>query len=454
MWRDPQTNNLRYISIKVVRFALVLISLFLSLVTSADYKSNQCDGCWLPPANSPTVTEGLGVNIHFIDPQPGEVKMIADAGFRWVRTDFIWEITERERGRYDFSAYDRLLKELDAFKIHALFILDYGNPLYTEGRSVRTTEAREAFARWALAAAKHFSGRGVVWEVFNEPNIEVFWPPAPNADEYIALASEVGRAFHTEAPNEKLIGPATAKIDLPFLESCFKAGLMNHWSGVSVHPYRHTNPESAASEYAHLRGMIDRYRTVRGSEWVFSTSMSTPGSTVSIISGEWGYSSVWRGMNEEKQAIMLARQFLTNIANGIPISIWYDWRDDGTDPAEAEHHFGLVRNQYQSGRAEAYEPKAAYLAAKTLTAQLSGYRFLERMNIGSDDDYVLAFTNGSARRIVAWTTSQTPRRVNISGVNGRFTITKTAGEKGAVISATNNSLSIELSISPVYLTSN
>src|SRR5437588_3737681 len=396
-------------SIKVVRIVLAFVSLALTLVTSADYKSNNCGGCWMPSANQLTVTEGLGVNIHFTEPKPGEVKMIAGAGFRWVRMDFIWEITEREHGRYDFSAYDRLLKELDANNLRALFIFDYGNPLYTEGKSVRTAEARSAFARWAVAAAKHFSGRGIVWEIFNEPNVGMFWPPAPNVDEYIALASEVGRAFQKEVPNEKLFGPATSKIDLPFLESCFKANALNYWSGVSVHPYRQTNPESAANEYARLRETIARYRNINASP--------------SIISGEWGYSSVWRGMTEEKQAAMLARQFLTNVSNGIPISIWYDWRDDGSDPTEAEHHFGLVRNQYQSGGVQVYEPKPAYLAARTLTTQLNGYRFAERMNIGSDDDYLLAFTNGSERRIVAWTTSSTPRRVNVSNVSGRFLIT-------------------------------
>ena len=391
----------------------------------------------MPSANQLTVTEGLGVNIHFTEPKPGEVKMIAGAGFRWVRMDFIWEITEREHGSYDFSAYDRLLKELDANNLRALFIFDYGNPLYTEGKSVRTAEARSAFARWAVAAAKHFSGRGIVWEIFNEPNVGMFWPPAPNVDEYIALASEVGRAFQNEVPNEKLFGPATSKIDLPFLESCFKANTLNFWSGVSVHPYRQANPESAANEYARLREKIDRYRSADAS--------------LSIISGEWGYSSVWRGVTEEKQAAMLARQFLTNVSNGIPISIWYDWRDDGSDPTEAEHHFGLVRNQYQSGGVQVYEPKPAYLAARTLTTQLNGYRFAERMNIGSDDDYLLAFTNGSERRIVAWTTSSTPRRVNVSNVSGRFLITRLTGENGGFLSASSGSLSIELSNSPIYL---
>src|SRR2546430_11268832 len=51
-----------------------------------------------------------------------DLKMIADAGFRWVRMDFVWADTEHERGRYDFSAYDRLMQSLDQFKLHALFI--------------------------------------------------------------------------------------------------------------------------------------------------------------------------------------------------------------------------------------------------------------------------------------------------------------------------------------------
>jgi hypothetical protein len=422
-----------------VRFALGLISLFVSLTTSADYKSKTCPDCWLPSANGPTVSEGLGVNIHFIDPQAGELKMIADAGFHWVRMDFIWEITERDRGHYDFSAYDRLLKALESFNIRPLFILDYGNPLYTNGKSVRTTEARQGFARWAAAAAKHFAGRGVIWEMFNEPNAPVFWPPEPKVDEYIALASEVGRAFRAAAPNERLIGPATLGFELGFLESCFRAGLLNSWSGVSVHPYRQTNPESAASDYAGLREMIERFRNGSRSD-----------RPIPVIAGEWGYSSVWRGMTEEKQAIMLARQLLTNVANGIPLSIWYDWRDDGQDPVSVEHHFGLVRNKYQTERTQVYEPKPAYFAARTLNNQLGDFRFLERLVVGSADDYILVFGKDGDRRIVAWTTSPTAHRVNIPGMSGRFALTKVTGESAGELS-TNPALSVEISPAPIYL---
>ena len=46
--------------------------------------------------------------------------------------DLKWDVTERERGRYDFSPYDRLTNAIEPLGIRALFILDYGNPLYGE----------------------------------------------------------------------------------------------------------------------------------------------------------------------------------------------------------------------------------------------------------------------------------------------------------------------------------
>ena len=427
------------------RFTLAIASLVLSLFTSADHKSINCQGCWQPSAEPIAIGEAFGVNVHFIDPDPAEIKMIADAGFRWVRTDFKWELTEVERGKYNFVRYEPLVNELGKQNLRALFILDYGNPLYTQGMSVRTPAAREAFARWAVAAAKHFAGRGIIWEVFNEPNHPIFWPPKPNVDEYSALAVTVATAFRKDAPNEKLIGPATSGIEFNFLEGCFAAGLLNQWSAVSIHPYRQENPETVASDYALLRETIDRYRTARGSGRVNDNNR-----VAEVISGEWGYSAAWGGMNEQKQAEMLARQFLTNIANGIPLSIWYDWQDDGAERTEAEHHFGLMR--YRAGRSsEPWEAKPAYLAARTLIANLRSFVFQQRLIVGSDDDYVLVFSRGSERRYVAWTTSANRHRVMLPHLSGLFKVTRLAGEDGGTLVPNSGTLSIDLTNSPRYL---
>jgi len=218
-----------------LRLALILLTLFLLLSISADRTRNNCSGAWTATSNPQTFDRGLGVNIHFTDPRPGEIKMIADAGFRWVRMDFVWADTEAARGSYDFSAYDRLLESLRPFDIGALLILDYANPLYNHGAPPRTESTRRAFADWAAAAARHFAGRRVIWEIYNEPNNKMFWAPQPDVGEYVALALAVGRAFRAAAPNEQLVGPATG-LDFLFLEACFKAGLLDYWTAVSVHP--------------------------------------------------------------------------------------------------------------------------------------------------------------------------------------------------------------------------
>jgi polysaccharide biosynthesis protein PslG len=422
-----------------MRATLFLLAISFLFSTCANRAAVNCEDSWAVAAGNQVSPPGFGVNIHFTDPQAGEIEMIAAAGFQWVRMDFVWAVTEKRRGVYDFSEYDRLMTALERHGLRALFILDYGNPLYTHEKSVRTEEARQAFARWAVAAAQHFGGRGVLWEVFNEPNVELFWPPRPNVDEYIALALAVGRSFRAHVPNEKLIGPATNGIDFPFLESCFKAGLLEYWSAVSVHPYRQLGPETAVAEYCRLRQLIEMYRPKRDGN-----------QTIPIIAGEWGYSSVWRGMSEPLQAQKLAREFLTNSANHIPLSIWYDWHDDGDDPAEVEHHFGLVEHAYRSAANPVYQPKPSYLAAKTLLQFFGGYSFQRRLAVGRDDDFVLAFSNGKEQRLAVWTASPT-HRLTIMIEPGSYAMTKHTGEDAGAVRSTQTGLTLEVTASPVYL---
>jgi hypothetical protein len=368
------------------------------------------------------------------------MKMLSDAGFRWVRIDLKWDLTEPRKEQYDFAPYDRLVQSFEPFGLRPLLILDYTNPLYDDGAPPHTDTSRQAFARWAVAAAKHFADKGAIWETYNEPNHAQFWPPQPNVNDYVALALTVGKAFRDAVPNEKLIGPATAGMDFEFLETCFKSGLLEYWSAVSVHPYRRNDPETAAEDYCRLRQMIEVYASDR------AKSRGVP-----IISSEWGYSAVWPGMSEAKQGELLARQFLTNVSNGIAVSIWYDWRDDGFDEDEAEHHFGTVSRTYYSGRAPVYEPKPAYRSARTLSQIFAGYRFEKRLPVGAASDYVLLFRKGEERRIAAWTTAKSGRQLIVPLEQGRYAATRHTGEQEEILTAGTNGLSINLTTGPVYL---
>lgn len=385
---------------------------------------------------SATVPDGLGVNIHFTDPKPGEMEMLARAGFRVIRMDFAWGRTERKKGEYDFSAYDRLMAALEKHRMRALFILDYGNPLYDEGLAPYSETGRQAFARWAAAAVERFQGRGVLWEMYNEPNIR-FWKPEPKVEDYVKLAREVGQAIRRVAPKEFYVGPATSRIDVEFLDACFQGGLLEYWDAVSVHPYRQSDPETAMPEYARLRGLIERY--------------APAAKDIPILSGEWGYSSAWHGIDELKQGKMLPRQWLTNLACDVAVSIWYDWHDDGPDPREPEHHFGVVFHPYHDGREPVYTPKPAYLAAATFTKQLDGFCFNKRLDTGKTDEYVLLFSREEDVRLAVWTTAAEPRSATIPASPGRFQVTGHTGDGLPTVSADERGLCVTLTDAPQYL---
>src|SRR5208337_4946537 len=161
------------------------------------------------------IPDSIGVNIHFLNPKPKEMEMLAASGVRWVRMDFAWESIEQAPAQYDFSMYDKLVTILESYRISPYFIFDYSNKLYDNGMSPYTEEGRRAFAQWVGASVEHFQGRGIIWEMYNEPNWS-FWHPKPNVHDYIMLALEVGEAIRTVAPGEVYIGPAGAVIDFNF----------------------------------------------------------------------------------------------------------------------------------------------------------------------------------------------------------------------------------------------
>jgi len=389
------------------------------------------------PGTGP-LPDGLGTNIHFTTPQPGEMKMLAEGGFRWLRMDFVWGRIERTRGVYDWSAYDRLVKAGEPHGMRFLFILDYSNQLYESERSVRTAAGRAAFARWAAAAVKRYKGRGILWEMWNEPNLDKFWGPEATTQDYIRLAKAVGQGIRTAAPKEYYIGPGTSGIPMDFLAQCFQAGLLEYWCAVSVHPYRQSPPETVAEDYCRLRALLRRY--------------APKGKHLPILSGEWGYSAAWNAFDREKQGRYLPRQWLTNLANDVPLSIWYDWHDDGRDPKEAEHHFGTVRNPVHKGRNPVYDPKPAYLAARTLTTVLKGFRFNKRLAVGPPDDvHVLLLSRGNDVRLAVWAESPEPRDVILPASPGRFRVTAHTGRKLPDVAAGAEGLKIRLTDAPIYL---
>lgn len=347
------------------------------------------------------IPEGVGINIHFVRGHEKDLDMIAAAGIKFIRMDFGWAGIEHKKGEYNWADYEELTANLEKRSLRAIYILDYSNSLYEEtvvsknplnGQEHRDTaspqhpESVTAYAKWAAAAARHFSGRHIIWEIWNEPNIS-FWKPKPDVQQYNAMAVAALKAIREADPKATVVGPATSEVPVKFLEDFFASGALEYLDAVSVHPYRNykKGPETAAEDYAKVRALIEKHAP--------ANKKNLP-----ILSGEWGYSTFTKGISVEKQAAFVVRQQLANLLNNIPISIWYDWKNDGQNPDEREENFGIVTYDLK--------PKPAYIALQTLTRELSGYRISKRVPTENEADYVLLFTNGGNRKIAAWTTGE------------------------------------------------
>ncbi|MCX7006149.1 MAG: cellulase family glycosylhydrolase [Kiritimatiellaeota bacterium] len=379
---------------------------------------------WAAELPEPVLPAGVGVNIHFTKGHEQDLDLIAAGGFKFIRMDFHWGGIERKKGEYDWSEYDELTANMERRGLRAIYIFDYSSGLYEETISVTNkhthhveralcspqhTESVAAFARWAGAAAAHFRGHRIVWEIWNEPNIS-FWKPKPDAEQYTALALATVKAVRAADPQATIIAPGSSEFPWAFFETLFASGILKDLDAVSVHPYRGKPPETAASDYEKLRALIARHAP--------ADKKNLP-----IISGEWGYSTQHKGTLLATQGAYLPRQQLANLLAGVPLSIWYDWKNDGSDTNYNEHNFGTVTTKLQ--------PKPSYLAVQELARELTGYRVARRLETAETNDWILlCLKSDGSQRLAGWTL---------------------AAPHSATLALTENPLTLELDAAPKYI---
>jgi hypothetical protein len=162
-------------------------------------------------------------------------------------------------------------------------------------------------------------------------------------------------------------------------------------------------------------------------------------------------SNIPRAIDDKLQGKYLARLFLFNVLSGVPLTIWYDWRDDGINPSNPEHNFGIVRHDYHAGVADVYDRKPAYDAAQTYSSQLVGFQFTKRLSTKSEGDFVLSFAKNGEECFVAWTADWASHEVTISVPDGVYNVTSYDGKKHSLIPVTDGTMTLLLDDGPQYL---
>ena len=355
----------------------------------------------------------VGVGTH--SPAEQDLASVQDSGVSSVRDDIHWAEVEREQGALIMpERYDHAVDAAIRHGFQPVLILCYGNPLYDGGAYPLSDKAREAYVRFAEFVASHFRGRVQRYEVWNEWNIAMSLPPGTprgGPGPYVDLLRAVYPRLKAVDPKVMVIGGALSgnAVETGWLESACRAGLLDFLDAFSFHPYCYRQGDRARlPEEGFLKQVRDSRAVV--ARW---QKRDTP---VYLTEVGWPTHEGPDGSTPEEAACFLARTYL--LARTMPWVRglwWYDLRDDGTDPREREHHFGLLTLDHV--------PKPACAAIKGIGSFFGEARYVGAIRLGPDAA-ILKFQQESGASLFAmWSGVEPATHVTVATFAGAAPLT-------------------------------
>ncbi len=325
----------------------------------------------------------FGVCTHFAQGWNQElIQFPQRIGIGMIRDEMSWGRCEQEKGVYKFDQkwddyIDRSLKG----GIEPLVVLDYSNPLYDNNDFPHTDEGISAFASYAAAIASHFKGRVRYFEVWNEWSGACGMGHAKDTgsnspENYVKLLAATAKAMRKINPNVYIIGGGGEHYTwhFPQIEAMLKAGAMRYCDAFSVHPYISPHVPEKVAMLQNMRKIADCMKA-NGCEnpklWLtelgWPTDRACPGSDRELFQAQMLIRSVamYKSMSEVERYI------------------WYDLKNDGTDPGYNEHNFGLIRNDEYG-----WQPKPAFVAAAVFNQYVGDQTVTFDKSLSVDSLYV------------------------------------------------------------------
>ena len=216
----------------------------------------------------------FGVNVFLeqeVEPAKREqtVQMAADAGYYWLRQEFVWEDIEIH-GKGDFEdrrhtparsaweKYDQIVALAEQYEMELIVRLS-NPPEWTRAQSADAVgsfappDDFQDFADFVTATVSRYRGRVRYYQLWNEPNIYPEWGSYPiSPEDYVELLRVGAEAARAADPNVVIIAGALAATinlqpnapapdnslsDLVFLQRMYDAGAAPYFDIMAVQGY-------------------------------------------------------------------------------------------------------------------------------------------------------------------------------------------------------------------------
>jgi hypothetical protein len=199
-----------------------------------------------------------------------DLKLVQDAGFRWVKQEFAWrEIEPVNKGEFDWSRTDRIMDQIDAHGLKVIVRLGV-QPQWAGGGypEIGPPNNMQDFADYITAVATRYKGRVDAYQVWNEPNLAREWGNRPpNAAEYTEMLKVAYQAIKAADPYALVISagmaPTTrnddvARPDTYYIQEMYDAGAKPYFDALGAHaPGYASPPETDPAEIARTPGLAN-----------------------------------------------------------------------------------------------------------------------------------------------------------------------------------------------------
>ncbi len=318
---------------------------------------------------------------------------MARARFNSSRDEMFWWHVEDASGRLEVK--QGALATRDVWRsmpapFTPLLTLDFGYRSHDAGGQPKSAAAGAAFSRYARFVVSESDPLVRMVEVWNEWNLKAGARPEGgsngDAEDYVRLSARTYQEIKAFNPGVQVIVGAISD-DFPdwrWLRRATQLGLLARADGLSVHMYNHCMPARRVGA-DELIQRLDVLRTIldqagHGSVPVYVTEVGWP-------------THVGKCAVSESDAAAHAVRFMLEASLRPWLrGVWfYEMQDGGDDPANPEHHFGLLRRDGSE--------KPAGCALRQLGAQIAARprAFARAGNVA-----LARFSNGSADRWIFW----------------------------------------------------
>ncbi len=281
--RPPLSLRRRF---ALLAFYLVLIASGLLLLAGVLVARNQAQrGIWspgepLPPPSGARSPLGTTVELTQYRSDAALDAALDEAeamGLTWLRQELRWDLAEPTRGQVEWERYDRVIEAAAARGFRLVLFLNR-TPAWArregeEDNPFAPPGERDAFARFARAAAARYGAEVYGWQVWDEPNLMPHWGTRIilNPDEYGDFLAQIVPAIRAGDPDAVVatagLGPTSETSgynmsEITFLRWLYDTGADRYFDAVALKPYGFWR-EVAERVYGEERLGLDRVVLVR-----------------------------------------------------------------------------------------------------------------------------------------------------------------------------------------------